>query len=350
MTDNHWHRISRFESHDFVGSWYRQTHGTAPSGAKISQINACFAQGREYFRNASLSDLSVRPLLLYYGVLSLSRGVILAKNPRKKEESLKPSHGLMVVDWQQTLAGGIQKVLDLQVQATKGTFRDLAEVCSNRHWVAFFRGPTNTTAGNHHDLGDVKFATDDSRLTLDNLITRLIQIGAEYPTLTNRPGRTTLARVVSHPPGMHFVFLAPIPVEFRALADGVDVFVGSSYQVFPGLQRGQDAQDTLVFRALNNNAHYAKFPVFHYQDQGTLMYVVFDFPNGDKLTEFLKLYLVSYILGMLVRYYPSKWIALLRNAPGDFAQPLLVRAVEAIGADFPAELSKQLPGHPRTLS
>ena len=35
---------------------------------------------------------------------------------------------------------------------------------------------------------------------------------------------------------------------------------------------------------------------------------ILDFPNQDKLSEFLKLYLTSFFLGMLARYYrPSGW-------------------------------------------
>ena len=51
-TGRHWRSISLFESHDYVGSWYRKAHGGNASAAKIGQINACFAHGREYFRNA----------------------------------------------------------------------------------------------------------------------------------------------------------------------------------------------------------------------------------------------------------------------------------------------------------
>ena len=80
------------------------------------------------------------------------------------------------------------------------------------------------------------------------------------------------------------------------------------------------------------------------------MVVILDFPNGDKLTEFIKLYLVSYTLGMLSRYHPSMWTALLRNEKGDFAQPLLVDAVQAIERDFAQHLSRQLSGTVRKLS
>ena len=77
---------------------------------------------------------------------------------------------------------------------------------------------------------------------------------------------------------------------------------------------------------------------------------ILDFPKRDKLSEFFKLYLTSYVLGMLARYYPSKWMELLRNSPGDFAQPLLLRGIEAVESDFPVELSRQVPQHPSTLS
>ena len=54
---------------------------------------------------------------------------ILANNPDKKEESLKPRHGLETVDWQHTLSGGIKNVLELRIRATDGTFGELVDVC-----------------------------------------------------------------------------------------------------------------------------------------------------------------------------------------------------------------------------
>ena len=61
MKDIHWQSLSRFESHDFVTRWYKKAHGRNPNTAKVSQINACFAQGREYFSNAGSSAMSVNP-------------------------------------------------------------------------------------------------------------------------------------------------------------------------------------------------------------------------------------------------------------------------------------------------
>ena len=345
----HWRSISLFESHDYVGRWYRKAHGGDVSATKIGQINACFAHGREYFRNAERADLSVKPLLLYYGVLSCSRGVILANNRNKKEESLKPRHGIETVDWQNTLSGGIKNVLDLRVRATDGTFVELVDVCWDLKTRHLFAGATNQIVSGGHRLGEVAFVSDGSTLTLGDVIARLLQTGLAYGDLTDRPPMTFRgARAVSHPPGIHLAFpLVGIPDQLRDLADGQRVTIGSSNQVCPGLHQSDDAEDTLLFHDDSDGREASVdplFPVTHYRGEGETMVVIADFPNGDRLTEFIKLYLVAFSLGMLVRYHPSMWTALLRNEKGDFAQPLLVRAVEAVEEDFAEQLSHQLTG------
>ena len=354
MKDIHWQSLSRFESYDFIARWYQKAHQRKPNAAKVSQINTCFIQGREYFSNAASSAMSVKPLLLYYGVLSLSRGVILANNPRKKEESLKKSHGLEPVDWQGTLKDGIKGVLELQIRATDGTFPELAEVCHNLKTMHKFQGPTDRMGSDGHSLGDIEFATGQSMLSLDDLISRLIRTAGMYKETTGRPDRLfTGCRIASHPPGTHFAFpLVGIPSELRNLFDGKNVIIGSSNQIAPGLMQSDDAGDTLIFVHQDHAAYeIAKklFPVSHYES-GEFMAVILDFPNGDRMTEFFKLYLVSYCLGMLCRYYPSVWMALLRNEKGDFAQPLLVGAVEAIESDFPENVLHQLTRYPKKVT
>ena len=345
----HWKTISRFESHDFVANWYRKAHGRHANAAKMRQINACFAHGLEYFRNAGRAEMSVKPLLLYYGVLSCCRGVILANNPGQKEESLKPRHGLETVNWQHTLSGGISNVLELRIQATDGTFGELVDVCWHRNELQVFCGPTNEIGSIRQPLGDMRFATDESYMTLDDLLSRLLQTGMAYPDLTGRQAKMFDGAILaSHPPGVHLAFPMGIPDELGRLADGKDVYVGSSNQVAPVFRRSDDAGDTLIFISRPGLTYLNALPVSHYVSEG--MVVILDFPNGDKLTEFIKLYLMSYALGMLARYHPSMWTALLRNEKGDFAQPLLVDAVRAIERDFAEHLSSQLTGTVRKLS
>lgn len=353
MKDSHWKGLTLFESHDYVRRWYKNAHGKDPNAAKVKQINACFNQARQYFANAATADLSVRPLLLYYGVLSFGRGVILANNPKKNEEALKPQHGLETVDWQHTLSDGIDNILELQIRAVGGTFPELAETCWNLVTMRKFQGPTNTMGSDALNLGEISFASDKTCLRLDDLVSRLPQLGV-YQVVTGRPAKVFIGcRIASHPPGTHFAFpLIGIPPELKDLEDGEKVIIGSSNQVAPGLGQSDDAGDTLIF-VHESHADYEKakelFPVSYYSE-GEYMSVILDFPNGDRMTDFFKLYLISYHLGMLARYFPSVWISLLRNERGDFAQPILFAAVEEIETDFPKQVLNQLTGIPKKLS
>ena len=145
MTNQEWHNISQFESYDLAKSWYQQTHQMQMNAAKTRQVNAFFIQGREYFKSASSSDMSVKPLLLYYGVLSLSRGAILLRSVSKKGESLNQSHGLKEVNWRGTMSGGIKNILDLGIQAGRGTFLELVESIPNVHQAHYINHQSKST-------------------------------------------------------------------------------------------------------------------------------------------------------------------------------------------------------------
>lgn len=355
MKDIHWQALTRFESHDFVRRWYKKAHGRKPNTAKVSQVNACFTQGREYFSNAALAAMSVKPLLLYYGVLSLGRGIVLANNPNRKEESLKPGHGLELIGWQARLQDGIKNVLELEIRARAGTFTELVEVCHNLRTMHVFLGPTDTVGSHGHRLGEIKFVSDGTLLSIDDLISRMPQMVGMYEEVTERASKAFLGcRIANHPPGTHFAFpIRGVPDELLPLAEAEQVTLGSSNQVAPGFGQSDDAEDCLIFSHRNEAEREVAerlFPVTCYKDGSSFMLAILDFPNGDKMIELLKLYMVSYCLGMLCRYYPSAWMALLRNAKGDFAQPLLIRALEAIEVEFPEYALHQLTGYPKLLN
>ncbi|MEZ8577530.1 YaaC family protein [Vibrio splendidus] len=344
VNEQHLKRLSRFKSFDYVDSWYEKAHERKTNSKKIQQINACFTQGLDYFDNAKDASLSVKPLLLYYGVLAICRGIILCNNKNKTEEQLKSSHGLEVYNWQQTLASGIRNVLDLEIKATDGTFRELVDVCSHLNSISFFLEATNNKAGNGHELGKPKFARDGSVFTLGDLLSRSIYTCHDYEDITGEPSQSYFSRVASTEEGMYFSFpFVGVPKFLSKKIDGESIVYGSSFRVAPGLRAQSNAKDAIVVLSNGDNSHYSKFPSFIYKG-GDFATVISDFPNGDKLSEFTKLCLLSYILGMLVRYYPSKWISLLKNEKGDRAQPLILEIVSAIESNFYEEALKEMTG------
>ena len=58
----------------------------------------------------------------------------------------------------------------------------------------------------------------------------------------------------------------------------------------PGFRQSDDAGDTLIFVRRDGEAHVNVLPVSHYGGEGEFMVVILDLPNGDKLTDFIKLY------------------------------------------------------------
>ena len=79
-----------------------------------------------------------------------------------------------------------------------------------------------------------------------------------------------------------------------------------------------------------------------YQTNGDFDYIIQDFPNNDRLPRYVILYLYAYILGMLVRYFPTKWMSLVNGEKGDAARPLIYEVIDLIECDWPGAVTKSL--------
>jgi hypothetical protein len=71
-------------------------------------------------------------------------------------------------------------------------------------------------------------------------------------------------------------------------------------------------------------------------------HLIVPWPNAGYLSPLLRCFLEAYILGMLARYFPSRWMALIRNQKGDAALPLLRRTIKHVEDDFPELVLSQL--------
>ncbi len=338
-----WEQLSKYESHDFVGKWFQRRHGKELNAGRTKEIISCFTQGREYFASAAGAANSVRPLLLYYGVLALSRGVILLRDGLKSESSLKPSHGLEVVGWQSILSSGIQNVLDLQVRATAGTFTELAATTVNSQATAWWNDPGLQLGYYGAVFPTPSFTSNGSLLTLDDLFSRDHRFRSLYAEATERPSRVHLGEIVASTNGLEVSVFAMEGVSTReAVATRFGLPDGTVIQERRGTRRMQLIPNVyFIIEGSDLNALKSKLPANHY-DWGDVIFLYEDYTNGDKFSDFLRMFIASYILGMLVRYYPSRWMSLLRNDKGDAAQPLIMAAINGIEAEFPLLLSHEI--------
>ena len=59
------------------------------------------------------------------------------------------------------------------------------------------------------------------------------------------------------------------------------------------------------------------------------------FHGGARFSQLCITYIISYVLGMLVRYYPTHWIALINGGQGDLLWPTVNRAQHYVESIFP---------------
>ena len=73
-----WDKLLEYETRDLVERFINEKFNRDASARQVLEITSNFIQGRENFINAKRAAITVKPLLLYYGVYALSRGLILA--------------------------------------------------------------------------------------------------------------------------------------------------------------------------------------------------------------------------------------------------------------------------------
>ena len=69
IMNNIWHYLREFESKEIIKRFILKKYNYNISTEKAIEINSAFIQGREYFTSSQNADISVRPLLLYYGLM-----------------------------------------------------------------------------------------------------------------------------------------------------------------------------------------------------------------------------------------------------------------------------------------
>ena len=322
-----------FESRDFVGHWYFTEHGRELSAKNANAITASFIQGREYFKASDLSGTNVSPLLLYYGVLSISRGLILIKSRNKTEDALKSSHGLGTVDWGGTLAEGIRNILDVKVRAKSGAFAELIDAVGNAQWTGCWSGAYGHPRWFTVSFPKPNFITDNSILSLDDLLSRDHRLLALYSKTTKRVAKVHLGEVIERETGVGISLYASFENDNAVRTK----FGQPDYRVISRREFGDRLQiyNTHFFIITDNIMTLrSTLPSTHFIG-GNECFIVENMLNGDRISELLRTYLLAYILGMLVRYHPSIWMSLIRNEKGDAALPCIRAASRVIYFDFP---------------
>jgi len=316
-----WQELSHFESRDLLTDLYRRAHGGSLKPSKAYAIVASLGQGRAYFRSAERADELGQPLLLYYGVVALSRSLTLFLSPTLGEEGLAQAHGVLAKDWLGTLGGGeasnrIRHLQELRVGIARGTFTDLVTATDGleRAQIVAAQGTGLYTI---ETGGQTEFGESDE-LTLRDLLSRIPDLSRTYARTFDDYSRCLETKVSyrestddtifevleTHPLGL------PTPELLRArllLPPWLDIEEGERRSF---LEPGRRLQAFVLHHP--NEADAEGFPTVVHDAAGAT-YLVAQRPDEVRPSLLGSLFLTSYVMGMLVRYHPSLWFALVRS-------------------------------------
>jgi hypothetical protein len=330
-----------------LSRFYQKRHGGELSAEKAYEIIGHLAQGRGFFASALQSSELVRPLLLYYGVYALSRGLILFLDVSLRECSLPASHGIEAVGWQNA-PGGIDQLPNLPLKITGGTVGALSKATGNVERCLIHAVPKS--APPHHLLvraGTTTIKTP-ATITIKMVLERLPDLSTIFVTTFGSFSKCYQAIVffLSEDTQTDVFILEtesglPDEGDIR-LATGLpaDVPLSTSDEVWPYKVKNSSYR-------INHSSEselLAKLPPIKSNREGNT-YVVELLPDGLDLSSLSLLYLIAYSMGMLARYYPSKWLSLLNSNKGDFAFPLMKAAITVVEDRFLQLVLQELEGH-----
>mgnify|MGYP001472047640 CR=1 FL=1 len=329
MKNDAWNQLFEFESKDLLQQYFKDVYALEAMDWKVREISSNVIQAREYFRSTRLADISVKPLLLYYGVLSLSRALVLVLNPKKRECTLKASHGLSISNWSETIESrNFQK---LRVVIGTGSFSETVIATENQMYFRFRSSAREFKAG-------LTIPPSGTEVDLEKVFMYLPDLYEEYQLWTGSQLPFGLLEG-SERIGDFLKFSLYKRNATRELAE----------QIFP--------VEYCKERQIEDNGETIKIK---FKDEGTWgpnyaqkWYGVFDMPelcvvpvlgNDIGFTSLSAMFLVSYVLGMMVRYYPTTWISIGSVQKGDRIFPLINRTLQLIEHKYPEIVLDYLQG------
>lgn len=329
-----WGQLGLFESTDTVRRLYeRRHHGKKPSAA----IVAYAMQGRQYFAAARQSLDIIRPLLVYYGAMSLARAFTLFDSGQEPHGS----HGLHL-----NLADtkSLARLPKAKIKIDEnGTFPTLMRTSHNKERIQLLYIPRQEFAlrmeftpqlsspRDCYTTGAVDVAGKTS-ITLTDVLSRLPDLLDIFRASFDEPPETFEVQamiwldgtIVTFPEGPNVPSTIGDLRQRFAIPEEISVYQGGT--AAPAGYRISIPPDWGVALPCMRSDRYDR------------VFFVPPVPEVGFLSTLSLLYLTTYAMGMLARYYPAMWLALLTGQPGDRYFPVLRHALDLAEQQIPARV------------
>lgn len=315
--DSIWQQILNYQSYDIISTSYSNRHKKKISAKKINEIASNFIQAREYFLNTQKSSFSVKPLLLYYGVVGLARGIILILSANLTEAAMKQGHGLSTVRWKEVLSTGLVGIKDLKIAISSGTFLELLNATENKSYLKHNSSAVNTM---------VSYGIPDTgmELSFEELVKLIPDLIDEYQEWSGRPS-----------------LLHPLKQLTNIGDNQVKIIIEKTsyysednlHKLFPDAQIEDSSREVHIITSKTKVPHLCQ--KFRSSFDIGQVYIGENPTVSFSLSTITTFYCLAYYLGMLARYFPSIWVSLDRISKGDRVYPLIQKLLDLIFQEFP---------------
>lgn len=339
-----WTKLSIYESTDLVKNLFYKRHGRELNTGKAQEIVSAIAQGREYFNASVEAGLLVRPVLQYYGVLSLSRGLILLLSYNLRETDLPQAHGLSSTGWGIKLSDNLPG--ELSISVTKGTFLTLMEHTGNFEMPWAFTGPYPerlmiARSYSIDSLADMKF-------TFEEVLSRTPELTEVFERTFNKNASNYLSFLFcihnAHTdidifPGIHGLpdeevlrqqLLIPTSVEISHSYHHNFVHTMGHYRYRLPHEKESPWTESLPQFENISDTHAA---------------LIAPFQNNLHISKLGRYFLLAFFLGTLSRYHPTYWLGIMQGRQkGDFIMPAIREVMSIIQENYCSLIIQELEG------
>lgn len=310
-----WHFLREFESKDLVKRYIKKKNNYELNSTKAYEIISAFKQGRNYFESAKIADISVRPLLIYYGIVSLSRGLILIFNKKSQENNIKPSHGLKITNWPEIAESG--NLENITLKTSNGTFRELISATNNKSYFRAGSSGINWQAEYVIYKDEFEFTLKDLSYSFPDL-TKSVQswLGVEIPSRELKSLKHNDKKTI---------------IELQGQGKINEIFPEIIYK---NQTIKQSNNSTTVTFESSAPPHLCQKWKSSFEVIGD-PYVIPPFGELVFLNDISKMFAVSYIFGTISRYYPTTWNNINSGIKNDSILPFAINMMDFLQEKYP---------------
>lgn len=248
------------------------------------------------------------------------------------EEGLSGSHGLETVNWRATMSGdtaeGLRKLQNLKIRTRSGLFSDFMTHTNNRvsihvhsaavDWSICYDVPES---GKEVSIDDLLYRIPDLHKDYSNLSGVIRYASVNEMTYTRAEGFKAKVKEASF-------------ARFRATYEAVGYTAncdGKWCNLECDAKTFGDKIPLFVHSYVNKM--FGSIPSLHIAEP---------FLNGACFSQLSITYMLAYVLGMLVRYYPTHWISLIQGGRRDALWPTINRAQHYVEHSYPELVAEMI--------